>query len=210
MLQIGSAWRWRGVRIVGSQVGSGKQLLQTGSRSDDLPHAPSIGSIGAVRHVRRTSPMAQLIAGNWKMHGLAPSDGAGARRCAAGGRARVRTPGMPAGGACGGGGRGAGGFFCRGGGPGLPPGEAGRPHRRYLRTDAARCGPSWVILGHSERRQDHGETDELIREKVLAAVEPGCPHRLRWRNRGSSRRWTGDRGGRLADRRQPAASRLLA
>jgi triosephosphate isomerase (TIM) len=31
-------------------------------------------------------------------------------------------------------------------------------------------GASWVILGHSERRQNHGETDELIREKVLAAV----------------------------------------
>src|SRR2546430_677701 len=32
------------------------------------------------------------------------------------------------------------------------------------------AGASWVILGHSERRQNHGETDELIREKVLAAV----------------------------------------
>ena len=35
------------------------------------------------------------------------------------------------------------------------------------------AGASWVILGHSERRQNHGETDELIREKVLAAVEAG-------------------------------------
>jgi triosephosphate isomerase len=34
-------------------------------------------------------------------------------------------------------------------------------------------GATWVILGHSERRQDHGETDELIREKVLAAVAAG-------------------------------------
>src|SRR6202000_1863371 len=34
-------------------------------------------------------------------------------------------------------------------------------------------GASWVILGHSERRQNHGETDELVREKVLAAVEAG-------------------------------------
>lgn len=34
-------------------------------------------------------------------------------------------------------------------------------------------GASWVILGHSERRQNHGETDELIREKTLAAVEAG-------------------------------------
>lgn len=35
------------------------------------------------------------------------------------------------------------------------------------------AGAGWVILGHSERRQNHGETDELVREKVLAAVEVG-------------------------------------
>ncbi len=35
------------------------------------------------------------------------------------------------------------------------------------------AGASWVILGHSERRQNHGETDELVREKVLAAVAAG-------------------------------------
>jgi triosephosphate isomerase len=34
-------------------------------------------------------------------------------------------------------------------------------------------GATWVILGHSERRQNHGETDELVREKTLAAVEAG-------------------------------------
>jgi triosephosphate isomerase len=34
-------------------------------------------------------------------------------------------------------------------------------------------GATWVILGHSERRQNHGETDELVREKTLAAVAAG-------------------------------------
>jgi triosephosphate isomerase len=33
------------------------------------------------------------------------------------------------------------------------------------------AGASWVILGHSERRQNHGETDELVREKTLAAIK---------------------------------------
>ncbi|MBL4929208.1 triose-phosphate isomerase [Fuscibacter oryzae] len=32
---------------------------------------------------------------------------------------------------------------------------------------------SYVILGHSERRADHGETDELVLAKALAAVEAG-------------------------------------
>jgi triosephosphate isomerase len=32
---------------------------------------------------------------------------------------------------------------------------------------------SWVIVGHSERRRDAGETDELIGRKLLRAVEAG-------------------------------------
>ena len=35
------------------------------------------------------------------------------------------------------------------------------------------AGATHVILGHSERRRDHGETDELVREKVAAAVAAG-------------------------------------
>ena len=34
-------------------------------------------------------------------------------------------------------------------------------------------GCSHVILGHSERRQGHGETDDLIAAKVIAALEGG-------------------------------------
>jgi triosephosphate isomerase len=34
-------------------------------------------------------------------------------------------------------------------------------------------GATWVILGHSERRQNHAETDALVRAKTLAAVAAG-------------------------------------
>jgi len=35
------------------------------------------------------------------------------------------------------------------------------------------CGCRWVIVGHSERRQYFGETDELVRDKALAAQNAG-------------------------------------
>jgi triosephosphate isomerase len=35
------------------------------------------------------------------------------------------------------------------------------------------AGCSWVLCGHSERRQDHGESDELVASKVAAAVTHG-------------------------------------
>jgi triosephosphate isomerase len=35
------------------------------------------------------------------------------------------------------------------------------------------AGASWVILGHSERRQDHHETDALVQAKTRAAVAAG-------------------------------------
>lgn len=35
------------------------------------------------------------------------------------------------------------------------------------------AGASWVILGHSERRADHGETDALVRAKAQAAAAAG-------------------------------------
>ncbi len=35
------------------------------------------------------------------------------------------------------------------------------------------AGARWVILGHSERRASHGDTDALVREKVAAAGRAG-------------------------------------
>jgi triosephosphate isomerase len=34
-------------------------------------------------------------------------------------------------------------------------------------------GASWVIIGHSERRADHGESDAMVHAKALAAIGAG-------------------------------------
>ena len=35
------------------------------------------------------------------------------------------------------------------------------------------AGAAYVIVGHSERRADHGETDAAVREKAAAAIKAG-------------------------------------
>lgn len=118
--------------------------------------------------------MRQLIAGNWKMNGLAAEAAALARDVAAG------SAGLPcellvcppfvhlaavaqavAGSAVA-----VGGQDCHQTRQGAHTGDISAPMLRDI-------GASWVILGHSERRQNHGETDELIREKVVAATDAG-------------------------------------
>ncbi len=37
----------------------------------------------------------------------------------------------------------------------------------------ADCGATYVIVGHSERRADHGESDEVVRQKAEAALLAG-------------------------------------
>jgi len=118
--------------------------------------------------------MPQLIAGNWKMHGLSADAVALARDVAAGAAGLscellVCPPsvhlaavaqalaGSPVA---------AGGQDCHQAKQGAHTGDISGPMLRDI-------GASWVILGHSERRQNHGETDELVREKVLAAVAAG-------------------------------------
>ncbi|HEX2939939.1 MAG TPA: triose-phosphate isomerase [Rhodopila sp.] len=118
--------------------------------------------------------MRQLIAGNWKMNCLSQEAIALAQGIAAGAQgiaadllvcptalhlAAVTQAlrGSPVA---------VGGQDCHQQKQGAHTGDVSAPMLR----DA---GAAWVILGHSERRQNHGETDELIREKTLAAVEAG-------------------------------------
>lgn len=118
--------------------------------------------------------MPQLIAGNWKMHGLRAEALALARGVAAGAGSvscelLVCPPfvhiaavaealaGSPVA---------VGGQDCHQSGAGAHTGDIAA---QMLRD----AGASWVIVGHSERRRDHEETDELVREKVLAAVDAG-------------------------------------
>jgi triosephosphate isomerase len=118
--------------------------------------------------------MRQLIAGNWKMNGLRQTAIELAQGIRAGAQGLhcdllvcppfvhlASVADVLAGSAVA-----VGGQDCHQSPQGAHTGDTAAPMLRDL-------GASWVILGHSERRQNHGETDELIREKTLAAVEAG-------------------------------------
>jgi triosephosphate isomerase len=118
--------------------------------------------------------MRQLIAGNWKMNGLTADALALADALRAGFEgvdcdllvcppftqiapvaARLRGSAIL-----------VGGQDCHAERSGAHTGDIAAPMLR----DA---GAGWVILGHSERRTDHGETNEQVREKVEAAMAAG-------------------------------------
>jgi len=118
----------------------------------------------------------KLIAGNWKMNGLR-ADGLAlardlVRRAAAEPVACDLLLCPPAtllcavGEALAGTGVALGGQDCHAKPKGAHTGDISAPMLR----DA---GCSHVILGHSERRTDHGESDELVRAKVAAATAAG-------------------------------------
>lgn len=118
--------------------------------------------------------MRRLVAGNWKMNGLRAEALAlaGALREAGGGvpcDVLVCPPATvlgPVAEALAGSGVAVGGQDCHTARAGAHTGDVSAAMLR----DA---GASAVILGHSERRQDHGETSALVRAKVGAAVQAG-------------------------------------
>ena len=120
------------------------------------------------------APTPQLIVGNWKMHTLRADaerlaqevrDGASAVAA----QLLICPPAIHlhhVGKILAGSHVGLGGQDCHQTPEGAHTGDISAPMLR----DA---GAGWVILGHSERRQNHDETDELVREKAVAAVEAG-------------------------------------
>lgn len=113
-----------------------------------------------------------LIAGNWKMHGLRADGLALARAVAegAGGVGRVELLVCPSftllaevAAALEGSGVAVGAQDCHAAGKGAHTGDVSAPMLR----DA---GAGFVVLGHSERRADHGEGDAAVRAKAEAAI----------------------------------------
>jgi triosephosphate isomerase len=116
--------------------------------------------------------MRQLIAGNWKMNGTtaeAAALAAGLRRAAAGCDLLVCPPAtqiVAVAAALRGTAVMVGGQDCHADPCGAHTGDIAAT----MLTDA---GAGWVILGHSERRAEHGETDAVVRRKVETAVAAG-------------------------------------
>ncbi len=118
--------------------------------------------------------MRQLIAGNWKMNGLtaAAATLAQAVRDGSAGIAAELLVCPPAtqlaavGHILAGGPVGLGGQTCRPEPAGARTGDVSAPMLADL-------GCRYVIVGHSERRADHGELDEVVRQQAVAATEAG-------------------------------------
>jgi triosephosphate isomerase len=118
--------------------------------------------------------MRRLIAGNWKMNGLTAEVAALARGVAAGAAGLACdlvvcppfTQLAQVSALLAGSGVGLGAQDCHQAPQGPQTGDISAAMLRDL-------GVGWVILGHSERRRDHGEIDEIVREKAVAAAAAG-------------------------------------
>ena len=120
--------------------------------------------------------MRKLVAGNWKMNGLTADGIALARDLA--GRSKAAAPRSevllcppttllaPVAQVLAGSGIALGGQDCHTEARGAHTGDIAAP----MLKDA---GCAYVIVGHSERRQDHKEGDALVRAKAVAAVAVG-------------------------------------
>jgi len=119
--------------------------------------------------------MRQLIAGNWKMNGsLIMADGfAGALRAAAEGGLPCDLLVCPPATLLASVAQSLSGSKVAAGGQDCHAKQSGA-HTGDISAEMLReAGATFVILGHSERRADHGESDDVVRAKVDAAVAAG-------------------------------------
>jgi triosephosphate isomerase len=115
-----------------------------------------------------------LVGGNWKMH-LTRGDAESYCRAfiaeVAGARAEVALfpsfPLLPAVAAA------LAGSAVAVGGQDLHPAEKGAHTGDVSGPQLVDAGCSWVLCGHSERRADHAESDELVGEKARASIAAG-------------------------------------
>ncbi len=117
--------------------------------------------------------MRQLIAGNWKMNGLRAMGHALAKEIAAAGDLPCDLALFPPAtlltdivAVCAASTVAVGAQDCSENPPGARTGD-------IAAAQVVDAGGTWVILGHSERRAVHGETDAQVRAKVLAATAAG-------------------------------------
>src|SRR5436190_2277097 len=134
--------------------------------------------IGTGQRGRNMAIRTKLVAGNWKMNGLREDGAALARALRDHAAAAGAKPGCevlvcpPAtllatvGGVLAGSGIALGGQDCHAAPKGAYTGDISAEMLADL-------GCRYVILGHSERRHGHGETDAMVRDKVAAAWRAG-------------------------------------
>ena len=124
-------------------------------------------------------PPRPLVAGNWKMNGLTSSIGE-LEKIVAGARTLGKVDVMvcPPATLIASFAKTARGTPVAIGGQDCHPLACG-PHTGDIAAEMLRdAGAQAVIVGHSERRRDHGETDPMVRAKALAARRAGS-HRDR-------------------------------
>jgi len=135
--------------------------------------------------VSAAAPRRPLVAANWKMNHLRADAEAFCRRLLAAdspyGREAVAPavdavlfpsfPLLPA--VAAGLASSAAGSALTWGGQDLHPAAAGAHTGDVSGAQLADAGCTWALVGHSERRHDHGEADELVAAKITAALASG-------------------------------------
>jgi len=115
----------------------------------------------------------RIVAGNWKMHFLAAEAAGFCHELRRGLAARVEVvlfpsfPLLPAVAAA------LAGSEVALGAQDLHPADRGAHTGDVSGAQIRDAGCRWVLCGHSERRRDHAESDELIARKVAAAARHG-------------------------------------